>query len=87
MRLGEVNVNILLFANDMVLVADSEESLWVNLTKLDEVLTKWEMKMNWEKTEVMKVGKERLVRRVYESEMEGRRGRGRPRKKWKDNFK
>ena len=26
---------------------------------LYEVLTRWEMKMNWEKTEVMKVGKER----------------------------
>ena len=30
------------------------------------------------------MGPERLVRRVYESEMEGRRGRGRPRKKWID---
>ena len=58
-RLGEENVNVLLFVDDMVLVADSEESLQVNLAKLDETLTKWEMKMNWEKTEVMKVGKER----------------------------
>ena len=33
------------------------------------------------------MGPERLVRRVYESEMEGRRGRGRLRKKWTDNFK
>ena len=33
----------------MVLVADSEETLRVNLTKMDEALTKWEMKMNWEK--------------------------------------
>ena len=32
------------------------------------------------------MGQERLVRRVYEAEMEGRRGRGRPRKKWIDNF-
>ena len=28
------------------------------------------------------MGPERLVRRVYENEMEGRRGIGRPRKKW-----
>ncbi len=34
-----------------------------------------------------KMGPERLVRRVYETEMERRRGRGRPRKKWIDNFK
>ncbi len=33
------------------------------------------------------MGPERFVRRVYEAEMEGRRGRGRPRKKWIDNFK
>ena len=59
MRLGEENVDVLLFADDMVLVADSEESLRVNITTLDETLRKWEMKMNWEKTEVMKVGKER----------------------------
>ena len=31
----------------------------MNLKKLDETLTKWEMKMNWKKTEAMKVGKER----------------------------
>ena len=31
----------------------------INLKKLDETLTKWEMKMNWKKTEAMKVGKER----------------------------
>ena len=33
------------------------------------------------------MGPERLVRGVYEAEMEGRRGRGRPRRKWNDNFK
>ena len=31
-------------------------------------------------------GPERLVRRLYEAEME-KRGRGRPRRKWNDNFK
>ena len=52
-------INVLRFADDMVLVADSAESLPVNLKELDETLTKWERKMNWEKTEVMKVGRER----------------------------
>ena len=59
-RLGNENVDVLLITDDMVLVADSEESQarqdLVNLKKLDETLTKWEMKINWEKTEV-KVGK------------------------------
>ena len=31
----------------------------MNLTKLNKALTKWKMKMSWEKTEVMKVEKER----------------------------
>ena len=53
------NVDVLLFTNNMVLIADSEESLQMNLKTLDEALIRWEMKMNWEKTEVMKVGKER----------------------------
>ena len=33
------------------------------------------------------LGPERLAKRVYEAEMEGRRGRGWPRKKWNNNFK
>ena len=43
----------------MVLITDSGESLQMNLKKLDETLTKWEIKMYWEKTEVMMVRKER----------------------------
>ncbi|MDA8002322.1 MAG: hypothetical protein MPL62_13665, partial [Alphaproteobacteria bacterium] len=33
------------------------------------------------------MGPDRLVKRVYQAEMEGRRGRGRPRKRWNDNFR
>ena len=57
MRLGKENVDVLLFADDMVLVADSEESLQTNLKKLDETSMKWEVKMSWEKTEEMRVGR------------------------------
>ena len=39
-RLGTENVDVLLFADDMVLIADSEESLQMNLKKLDEALTR-----------------------------------------------
>ena len=58
-RLGKENVDVLLFADNKVLIADSEESLQMNVKMLDEALIRWEMKMIWEKTEVMKVGKER----------------------------
>ena len=56
-RLGKENGDVLLFADDMALIADSEEFLQMNLKKLDKALTRWEMKMNWEKTEVMTVGR------------------------------
>ena len=56
-RLGNEIVDVLLFADEMVLVADSVESLQIYLKKLDETLTRWKMKMNWEKTKLMKVGK------------------------------
>ena len=57
--MGKENVDVLLFANDIVLIADSAESLQMNVKNFDETLTRWEMKMNWEVTEVMKVVKER----------------------------
>ena len=41
--------------------------------------------MRWRKA-VEELGSERLVKRVYEAEMEGR-GQGHPGKNWNDNFK
>ncbi len=52
--LRKENVDVLLFADDMVLIADSTEALQVNLQVRWDI-DKMEMKMNWEKTEVMKV--------------------------------
>ena len=52
-------MDVLLFANDIVLIADSAESLQMNVKNFDETLTRWEMKMNCEVTVVMKVVKER----------------------------
>ncbi len=33
---------------------------------------------------VERMGSERLIKKVYESEVKGQRGRGRPRARWKD---
>ena len=57
--MGKENVDVLLFANDIMLIADSAESLQMNVKNFDETLTRWEMKMNLEVTEVMKVVTER----------------------------
>ena len=42
--------------------------------------------VRWSKA-LEEIGPEKLVKRVYEAEMEGSRGQGRPRKKRNDNFK
>ena len=42
--------------------------------------------MRWREA-LEEMGSDRLVKRVYQAEMEGRRGRGRPRKRMNDNFK
>ena len=42
--------------------------------------------MRWREA-LAEMGPEKLVRRVYKAEMEGRRGRGQPRRKWNDTFR
>ena len=42
--------------------------------------------VRWSKA-LEEIGPEKLVKRVYEAEMEGSRGQGQPRKKRNDNFK
>ena len=46
MRLGKETVDVLIFADDMVLLGNSEASLHDNLKELDKMLTKWEKRMN-----------------------------------------
>ena len=53
---GEVGVQ--LFADDMVVTADSKERLQHNLKTCD-MLNKWELKINWRKTKVMRVARDR----------------------------
>ena len=36
---------------------------------------------------VERMGEERLVKRVYRSNVEGNKGRGRPQRRWKDEVK
>ena len=43
MRLGEETVDVFLYADDMVLLAEGAESLHDNLKELNKMLTKWEM--------------------------------------------
>ena len=40
---------VLLLAGDMVLLADSRKRLESNLRAMSEVLSRWELKVNWTK--------------------------------------
>ena len=43
-------VQLLLFADDLMLVAENDEDVERNLRVLDEVMGKWKMRINWRKT-------------------------------------
>ena len=53
-KLEERNVQFPLFSNGLMLVAEKED-VESNLRILDDVMAKWQMKINWGKTEAMVV--------------------------------
>ena len=56
-KLSTGDVGVLLFADDMVVMAESVEGLQSNLQVLSDVLSRWELKVNWRKTKVMRVAR------------------------------
>ena len=58
-QLSTGEVGVLLFADDMVVMADSKEGLQHNLKAVSDMLNKWELKINWRKTKVMRVARDR----------------------------
>ena len=60
-KLSTRGVEILMFADDMVLMAESAEGLEKNLGVMGEALSRWELKVNWKKTKVMRVTRQKGV--------------------------
>ena len=58
MKLSTDYVSVLLFADDMVVMSELVEGLQSNLQVLNDVLSRWGLKVNWRKTKVMRVNKE-----------------------------
>lgn len=52
-KLGETSIYLLLFADDMVLVADSKESLQIKINALEKYFSKLYLKVNIDKTKVL----------------------------------
>ena len=53
------DVGVLLFADDMVVMTESVKGLQSNLQVMSDVLSRWELKVNWGKTKVMRVARKR----------------------------
>ena len=49
-RLSTGNVGVLLFADDIVVTAESVEELQHNMQVMSGALSKWKLKVNWRKT-------------------------------------
>ena len=56
-RLSTRDVRVLLFADDMVVMAESVEGLQHSLQVMSDLLNNWELKVNWRKTKVMRVAR------------------------------
>ena len=48
-------------ADDLMMMAELEEALQHNMQELNDRLEEWEMKANWQKTRVMRIGREKDV--------------------------
>ena len=60
-RLTTGEVEVLLFADDLMMMAESEEALQHNKQELNDRLEEWEMKANWQKIRVMRFGRKKDV--------------------------
>ena len=58
-KLSTRGVEVLMFADDMVLMAESAEGLEKNLGVMSEALRRWELKVNRKKTKVMRVARQK----------------------------
>ena len=52
-------VGLLMFADDMVMMAETEEALQYNVEAMNEELVRWDLKVNWKKSKVMREWQER----------------------------
>ena len=57
-KLSTGEVGMLLYADVMVFLAESEEGLQSNLQVLSEAMARWDLKLNGKKTKVVKVARE-----------------------------
>ena len=64
--IGNVGISLLLYADDIVLLAPSEEMLQTQLNFVSDWCTKWKMSVNEEKTQVMHFKPRRYARSNFQ---------------------
>ena len=52
-------VGLLMFVDDMVMIAETEEALQHNVEAMNEALVRWDLKVNWKKSKVTRVARKR----------------------------
>ena len=52
-------IGILMFADDMVMMAETKEALQHNVEAMNEALSRWDLRVNWKKSKVMRVARKR----------------------------
>ena len=65
------NVSILLFADDIVLISESQENLQTMMNTAGDWSNRWSLKMNYDKTKVMHFHKQSVPRSDYQFEIHG----------------
>ena len=63
-------MSIVLFADDVMLLAERKEDMETNLRELKKAMSTWGMKIHWGKTEVMVVSRQGEECKVYVNEKE-----------------
>jgi hypothetical protein len=69
-RMGEVGLSILLFADDMVLMAEDQECLGRMVRKVQEFCEAWRLEVNVDKTKVMVVSRDGAAVKYGEEQLE-----------------
>ena len=65
-KIGNRNISILLYADDMVLLAKNEDDLQMMLNKMYEWCNNWRLKLNEEKTKIVHFRKNRQKQSEYQ---------------------
>ena len=59
MNIANIAGQLLMFADDMVMMVETEEALQQNVEAMNEALVRWDLKVNWKKSKVMRVARKR----------------------------